>query len=517
MNKSNFRDLGNTILIIIFFLIIIGLIFIIRDPIKFNNCIFGNKIIEGNTNLNITNKCNECVIRPTLGTVPTDINVPPVGPNFTENQQQQEIEIRVQTIKDNINAEILQKTQIDPSSVIDVGNGVGTSIYSDIGSDISSIKYVFCAWKGSYNTVSMDWFNDCSNIMYNDNSCCLTNENIQNNFYINNYILDTQYDICYNGLIFKYVETTNNTISNNQDLQKASATTSLDNTNSSNNYTYIPISSDEISRLNLTFINNRFIYYTTIRDTNVDSLTISSTDKEINCLGSRIPIITKTASFGDCNIPGITVLSNTQQMNLGLARQKCWELGRNLGTDSMLQNCTLQSLPYQECSKAYLPNVLDINNLSNSLSNPPSYTAINNILTSQNQNEIGINDGEDFIGGSSDGLTSSQLQTAIQQATDSLVSSFNKRLDSLNVFSGVSANPEYPNIGKPTYLNMGTCDNNSPYVYNSSCSNPNNSSINGQDGSSMSGGFLYQYQCYPSLTGQFKDCGPPGYQAGPEF
>ena len=109
---------------------------------------------------------------------------------------------------------------------------------------------------------------------------------------------------------------------------------------------------------------------------------------------------------------------------------------------------------------------------------------------------------------------STEVQSQLKSAVDSLVKQFETKINSMNIASNInnSSNQnqlEYPNIGKPTYLNIGSCNNNSPYVYNSGCS--------AKSGKGTGSGFLNQYKCYPSMTGEFQDCGPEGYNSLPQF
>lgn len=83
----------------------------------------------------------------------------------------------------------------------------------------------------------------------------------------------------------------------------------------------------------------------------------------------------------------------------------------------------------------------------------------------------------------------------------------------INVFNPGFSGIEFPNIGNPTYLNIGRCNANSPYVFNSGCSDNDNNN----NGQTTEGGFLYKFKCRPSLTGQFEVCGPLGYSARPDF
>ena len=93
------------------------------------------------------------------------------------------------------------------------------------------------------------------------------------------------------------------------------------------------------------------------------------------------------------------------------------------------------------------------------------------------------------------------IQAGLQTAVDQLVSKFTEQIN--NLTSQNSDSLQFPNLGQVQYLDVGSCNNNSPYVYNSGCDN--------------SLGYLGQYTCYPSLTGAFSDCGPPGYDSKPQF
>ena len=513
MNKSNFQELGKAIIIILFFLIIIGLVFIVSNPIKFNTMIFGNKIIEGNANIGETiNKCHNCLISPSKGDGTTDFRTP-------IHHVDQYIKTRIEEIKANINYKITMLTNTsrssgDISGILSITNGLSTNLYADTSNnyDKSSVHYVFCSWKGgNYNTVSGNYLEECNNVLYTDTSCCLTTSNIQSQFYKNNYLTDNLYNISYNGILFKYSPTSSRITLSNEILQNAGATTTIDDSNHSSNLTYVPVTN--ISAQELTFVNRRFTYNTNISTADSVTLTINGENKVINCNGNIQEISVPSANFANCNIANITELTNNERINLNTATQKCWDLATQKGQEVMSEYCSFKSLDYQTCSGNYLPNNFTI---SGSLTNPPSYTDIDNIL--YGSIGTGGNTGSSSIIGIS-GENSSitpQIQNVIQEITDNLVNSFNNRLNSLNQFSGQSSMPEYGNIGVPTYLNIGNCDSNSPYVYNSSCLNQNDSN-NQQNQINQSGGFLYTTQCYPSLTGQFKECGPPGYQPKPDF
>lgn len=512
MNKSNFRELGKVIIIILFFVIIIGLVFIVSNPIKFNTMIFGNKIIEGNANIGEQiNQCYSCLISPTKGDGTTDFRIP-------THHAHQYIKTRIEEIKSNINDNINTLTSFSRSSgnksgILSITNGKATNLFADSNNilDMDSVHYVFCSWKGgNYNTVSGNYLEECSNVLYTDTSCCLTTSNIQSQFYKNNYLTDNLYDISYNGILFKYSPTSSRITLSNEILQNAGATTTIDDSNYSSNLTYVPVTN--ISAQELTFVNRRFTYNTNISTADSVALTISGENTVINCNGIREKIPIKKPKFANCNIANITELSNTERNNLSTANYKCWNLGTQIGMNTMMQECSFQELSYQECSGAYLPKNFT---LPGSLTNPPSYTAIDNILYGSTGNS---NAGASSVSGASgqDSSITPQIQNVIEEITDNLVNSFNNRLNSLNQFSGQSSVSEFPGIGVPTYLNIGTCDSNSPYVYNSSCLNQNGNN-NQQNQINQSGGFLYTTQCYPSLTGQFKDCGPRGYQPKPDF
>ena len=130
MNKSNFQELGKAIIIILFFLIIIGLVFIVSNPIKFNTMIFGNKIIEGNANIGETiNKCHNCLISPSKGAGTTDFRIP-------NHHADQYIKTRIEEIKAYINDKITLLTNSsrssgDISGILSITNGLSTNLYAD--------------------------------------------------------------------------------------------------------------------------------------------------------------------------------------------------------------------------------------------------------------------------------------------------------------------------------------------------------------------------------------------------
>ena len=142
MNKANFNDMFKSILIILLFIIIIGLIWITTNPKLIKDMICN---VEGFTSDNTINQCNRCYITPF--NVSADNN-------------------RIENI---LNRNINQHN------------------FYFIDKDIS---YLFTTWKHDRN------FNEnCTTVEERDSNrpCCLTDDSInQSNFYKSNYIEATQ-------------------------------------------------------------------------------------------------------------------------------------------------------------------------------------------------------------------------------------------------------------------------------------------------------------------------------------
>ena len=451
MNKANFRDLFKSIGIILLFLIIVGLIFITTNPDKFKSFLFGNKIREGNANIN--QDCYRCLIIP--------------GPVGTIN-----------SVID-ISNDITSRTGLDPSNVIPTDVDA-YRLYRG-----TNASYVFYPWQTpNNNPLISNWVNECSSNSLrdiDDNSCCLITDVSHTDFYEQNYLLDTSGSIKYYGLVFKIDLTdtviTTNAISN----YKGAQITEISN----NIYKFTQEASGN------TYINDRFILYTNNLSSPVfQQDSNQNIDKVINCSGEIMNLPGNQAmSWGTCNFNSnnvINTIGNERATQLSSDNQNCWTIGTQFGDISMEYYCDNSYISNLDCS-AWLPS-------------PGMTNDINNLI-----NQNGSSGGSSSANPNLSGLLSQEIQSQLQGVTDNLVSQFTNKMNSITSTMGTT---EYPNIGNPTYLNIGTCNNNSPYVYNSSCTNSSNT---------QAGAFQYQYQCYPSLTGEFQECGPPGYQPKPQF
>ena len=443
MNKANFKDLFNTIGIILLFLIIIGLIFVATYPNKLKSYFFGNKIREGNANINAD--CYRCIIIPG-----------PVG--------------KLYNIID-ISNDITRKTGLDSVNVIPTDVDA-YNLYT--GTDVS---YVFYPWQTPNNNPFIsNWANECSSNNLrdiDDNSCCLINDVSHSDFYNENYLLDILTNIKYHGLVFKF-ESAITTISNETGTTLYNETYKFIQETSGNRY-----------------INDRFILYT-------NNLTPQSVfqqdsnqfiDKVITCSGEVVTLPKSQAiTMASCLFTdnANNILGEKVATQLALDNQNCWKIYSSYGEASFNYYCDNSYVSNIDCS-AWLPK-------------PSMTTDINNLI-----NQNGSLGGSSSTSPNLSGLLSQEIQSQLQTVTDNLVKQFTNKINSL---TSTTSSIEYPNIGNPTYLNIGTCNNNSPYVYNSSCLDSSNT---------LAGDFQYQYQCYPSLTGQFQDCGPLGYQSTPEF
>ena len=142
MNKANFNDMFKSILIILLFIIIIGLIWITTNPKLIKDMICN---VEGFTSDNTINQCNRCYITP-----------------FNVSGDNNRID-RIIKVKSN--------------RIIYQHN------FYFIDNDIS---YLFTTWKHDRN------FNEnCTTVEERDRNrpCCLTDDSInQSNFYKSNYI-----------------------------------------------------------------------------------------------------------------------------------------------------------------------------------------------------------------------------------------------------------------------------------------------------------------------------------------
>ena len=402
------------------FIVIIGLIIISTHPEKFAEMIFfwrsnSNNVREGNANIDA--ECQQCVISPTLG--------PASGIT-------------------NIDANIIQREQVDPSNVLPRKGGAENLYITP-----TDMSYVFCSWSSDTNKSmrSREWLDKCEQYMYSsDIACC---HGSPRDFYDGNYIIDTLHNEKYMGLVFKY------------DISSSALVKSGigDQTVTRNLYNFTPVAVDKSAKQVL-FNNSRFKYFTSITsDSMASSLKIGeqvednsnsvTVDKLINCEGDLVspPAVTTPPDWKD--------------------------------------------------------EPLDLNALSGQNTNTNTTGTSNDTLNPSNFDDTTSN-------------ISREVQSQLKSAVDSLVKQFETKINSMNIVSNIdntNNRVQYPNIGNPTYLNIGSCNNNSPYVYNSGCNTGSRSESESESGT----GYLNQYQCYPSMTGEFQDCGPQGYNSLPQF
>ena len=355
--------------------------------------------------------------------------------------------------KNFIDNNIIYRTGLDASNVIPT-DGDSYNLYKDSVEDIS---YVFCSWKTSNNNPEIkNWFSNCSYM--NDTSCCLINDIYYTDFYNSNYLLDNSYNEKYHGIVFK-VDILNNIYTYTQSINNSS------------------------------FINGRFTYYR--QDVSLPNIQQDNTTniyKIITCSGETLDISYNKSLLNTCNLSSQTLIDNVglnNVINLQKDQELCWKIGSQYGEISMNEYCEISNVNLTDCQKLYLPIPGKQDTIKSLFDKNSLYSGATNTMASP--------------------LLTEEVQSHLQDVTDNLVKQFTDKIDSINTNLGKA---EYPNIGNPTYLNIGTCNNNSPYVYNSNCVNSKNT---------QSGNFLYQYQCYPSLTGEFTDCGPQGYQSNIEF
>ena len=340
----------------------------------------------------------------------------------------------------NIDANIIQREQVDASNVLPRKGGAENLYISS-----SDMSYVFCSWSSdtTKSMTSSEWLDKCEQYMYSsDISCC---HGSTGDFYDGNYIIDTLYNEKYMGLVFKY------------DISSSALVKSGigDQMIARNLYNFTPLAVNNNAKQD-TFNNGRFKYFTTITsDTMASSLEIGeqvednsnsvTVDKLINCEGVLV------------SPPAVTTPLDLKDKPLDLNRLS----GQNANTNTT-------------------GTVIATGSSDDSL-NPSNFddTTIN---------------------------ITREVQSQLKSAVDSLVKQFETKINSMNIASNINNTNnrvQYPNIENPTYLNIGSCNNNSPYVYNSGCN--------------TGSGYLNQYQCYPSMTGEFQDCGPQGYNSLPQF
>jgi hypothetical protein len=326
-------------------------------------------------------------------------------------------------------------------------------------------NYVFCPWD-SYatqtNINNPSWYAECSNNMYNDASCCYDD---RESYYNKHYLHDPKTDQKQYGLLFDISK-----ISSSE--HTSGVTGGYDPTQESQSH----ITSDLynfklVTQANVenALFNNTYHYKTSNDKSKILTQNSSQNlDKYINCQGHEI-------SFNNLD-------------NVAYISKACQKLYPNIGygnyTIEQGVNFCMQSAQYCEISNVMTDCSLLL----------PKYTPSNEwYRISPGPGAQASPVGGFDIDGS--------IQTGLQSAVDQLVSKFTQQITSLT--SQIGESLQFPNLGQVKYLDVGACNNNAPYVYNSGCD--------------TSLGYLGQYTCYPSLTGAFSDCGPPGYDAKPQF
>ena len=472
MNKANFFDLFKSIVIIILFIIMIGLIYINTNPNFIRDIMCKYCKIEGFSNTKI-DECNLCNIIPlnVSGIQNSIFNI------FNRSNNQYNLYFIYQgknylfsmwRLNNSFNENcttLKQRSRTRPCCLLDDNNSQASDFYQ------SNYITVFNSKSKEHNKINGIIFEVTEKIQD------ITPENKYQNFkytYRPYVIKETPETFIIRD---KNVEENTIEFTYNSNIKNDKAT------ELTINVTKIRENKDEKDKKDENKDkkdeNNNFL-----------NTTIGNVDYEITCNGKikgRIRDITNE----DCNIERIPI-------DKALLNQRCWNLPRNVDTRDV---CSLQSIPMQndETCNVFMPR-------------DPEDDFWNNINNNNNNRRPGtFNDTNNNFD-----LTTPEIRTILQRAADKLVSKFTQRMNNFEDnfgqrFGGI----EFPNIGSPTFLNIGRCNSNSPFVFNSSCNSNNDNNDN--DGQTTSGGFLYKYNCYPSITGQFEVCGPKGYMSRPEF
>lgn len=463
MNKANFNDMFKSILIILLFIIIIGLIWITTNPKLIKDMICN---VEGFTSNNTINQCNRCYITP--------FNVS-ADNNRIENILNRNINQHNFYFIDNIN------------------------------------NYLFVTWKHDRN------FNEnCTTLEERDRNrpCCLIDDSInQSDFYKSNYIEATQINTLPDG--------TQDTI-----IQKIYGILFRVNISSEIirektikfTFNYNPIKKQGenpiIFQINENF---SFKYFTSIDNDSLD-IRAEKVFENIDINNSALQNLNlETLLY---NADGLAINLTTNRNNI-TKRITCNGIREDIprGDTDMVEDCDISEIPLD---KARLNRFCW--NQGNNIREKCKLENISDncrIFLPKDGVDITGYDGDAGAGGSniidpsldSGSITNPQIVSVLQQAADRLVQKFRERISDINIFNPGFSGIEFPNIGNPTYLNIGRCNANSPYVFNSGCSDNDNNN----NGQTTAGGFLYKYKCRPSLTGQFEVCGPLGYSARPNF
>ena len=327
--------------------------------------------------------------------------------------------------------------------------------------DPQIICYSFCPWVNSSSAPDDDPTNCLENSVYNslpDTSYCCNNSS----FYLNSYLIDT----CSNsdvsnirqyGILFDVSDTDVVSFINSagtemhQHILKFTTAPSMSLGN--NRYSYTKQSTSIPNPSSLT------------QNIDISSQQFGTLSQYINCSGDWTDICYATPGWAgnDCSLskipPSLAILNNW-----------CW------GQPNMSTVCEISNVNISYCNKLHLPK--------------SGYGPTNDYFG------VTQTPSSDFITFGDNGV-----QSAMQDAMTTLVNTFTRKINSLtNPFGN---NLQFPNLGTTRYLDIGSCNNNCPYIYNNGCDN--------------SMGYLQQYTCYPSVTGAFSDCGPPAYEPVPSF
>lgn len=424
---------------------IIRFIFIIFIIIGFIVLIwnFNKTIIEGLTSM--SNDCNECRISPNY------------SPTATTSSY------GLQNANSVIDANASTNPQYSLSGEQLLENYFGSALQGNncINLDFSGVdgSYIFCPWQAgnvpsnlsecSNNTVfgSTTGTSIYSTSIYDTSYCCSNTS-----FYNNNYLLLNDVSRIY-GLVFEVEDICNIQFTNIFGQEFSSNLYQFNHPSSLSQYkTYTINGFDTSINIKQPYIINPI----TQSFSGTDNQT-AKTDKYINCSGDVCNNIIAQYTTNCLKIPSQYVLDN----------QWCYN-------ESNYNNCVLTNIGEPSCNKLLLPKS----------GYGPNFSASGDTISP---------DGGFDITGS--------IQAGLQTAVDQLVSKFTQQINSLT--SQIGDSLQFPNLGEVQYLDVGSCNNNSPYVYNSGCD--------------TSLGYLGQYTCYPSLTGAFSDCGPPGYDPKPQF
>ena len=499
MNRANFYDMFKSIIIIILFIAMISIMTVASNPniIKKMICKMCNSK-EGYQNTTV-DECSKCIIIPTTPDRPIQ-------------------------------------------NIINRGNNE-----YDFSFEYNKDNYVFSMWReNNFNKLNKN----CDSLSQRLQraiyglSCCSTSDNDRTPFYLANYIQIENRDMFniipnnennnkeenkdedededrvvgkkfdrINGILFKL---TSRYVGNNSNKKQEYIVTfnpvTLDDFDQqydgrdfriklSNNEMYLQnrigsdnfkfnYSTDRNLNKNIEPIEAKIIIDLT-NPNNTQQITIGDVNYGINCNGNLVKIRSKDRYnyFEDCDIVNELSLEQVQRNN------NCWKLLRN-GTNN--GRCVMRKIN-DNCKRIFLPK--DENDNGEPLPRDP-------------------NEGTESTPYERSDITDN-VRSRLQEVVDKLVNKFRDRLDSLTDERD-RERLEFPNIGNPVFLNIGSClgrNYNQRYL-DSACFNNNNKSEkdneDNEDNDTIitdSGGFLFKHTCRPSITGAFDNCGPKGVLA----